>query len=137
MPVAFLEEIGLPLGLPLAEVIEVGLVRTTWYMWMLQARKEHNFRMINNLVGYDTEISGYIEKKQIKKLKGVRAKEPMLCPPVGEIAISEPPAGKIHSKSIANISKSFPVEVFAAALVTLAAVVVIFHDTGSGKFYIV
>ncbi|KAK3001525.1 hypothetical protein RJ639_020284 [Escallonia herrerae] len=93
--------------------------------------------MINNLVSYDGEISIYIEKKQIKKLKGVKAKEPMLCPPVGEIAISEPPAGKIHSKSIAGITKSFPDEVLAAALVTLAAAVVIFHDTGSGKFCIV
>ncbi|KAK2997725.1 hypothetical protein RJ639_026244 [Escallonia herrerae] len=108
MAVALLEEIGQPFGLPLAEVIEVGPPGTCGCC--KQGRNTTNLRMINDLVSYDTEISGYIEKKQIKKLKGVKAKEPMLCPPAGEIATSEPLAGKIHSKSIAGITRSFPVE---------------------------
>ncbi|KAK2969494.1 hypothetical protein RJ640_017334 [Escallonia rubra] len=116
MAVALLEEFGLPLGLlPLADIIEVGFVRSTGYMWILQARKvEHKFQMISKLVSYDTEITGYIEKNQIKKLKGVKAKELMLWPPVGEITVDDPPAGKIHFKSFAGITKTFPVEAFAA-----------------------
>ncbi|CAK9148142.1 unnamed protein product [Ilex paraguariensis] len=116
MSVALLEEFGLPSGLlPLADVIEVGFVRSTGYMWILQKKKvEHNFKMISKLVSYDTEITGYVEKKQIKKLKGVKAKELVLWPPVNQITIDDPPTGKIHFKSLAGITKTFPVEAFAA-----------------------
>ena len=33
---------------------------------------EHQFKTIDVLVNYDTEIHGYIEKMKIKKLKGVK-----------------------------------------------------------------
>ncbi|BFG27916.1 hypothetical protein CerSpe_141900 [Prunus speciosa] len=113
---ALLQEFELPLGLlPLADVIEVGFVRSTGYMWILQKKKvEHSFKLISKLVSYDTEIKGYIEKKRIKKLKGVKAKELMLWPPVSEITADEQPTGKIHFKSLAGITKTFPVDAFAA-----------------------
>lgn len=116
MAVALLEEFGLPLGLlPLADVIEVGFVKSTGYMWILQTEKvEHNFGIISKLVCYDSEITGYVEKNRIKKLKGVKAKELMLWPPVSEITVDDPPTGKIHFKSFAGITKTFPVEAFAA-----------------------
>lgn len=110
-----LNEFGLPLGLlPLADVIEVSFVRNTDYMRILQKKKvEHNFKLIGKLVSYDTEINGYMLKKKIKKLKGVKAKELMLWPPVNEINIDETLNGKIHFKSLAGITKTFPVEAFA------------------------
>ncbi|CAL2251934.1 unnamed protein product [Prunus armeniaca] len=113
---ALLQEFELPLGLlPLADVIEVGFVRSTGYMWILQKKKvEHSFKLISKLVSYDSEIKGYIEKKRIKKLKGVKAKELMLWPPVSEITADEQPTGKIHFKSLAGITKTFPVDAFAA-----------------------
>ncbi|KAK7290378.1 hypothetical protein RIF29_04760 [Crotalaria pallida] len=116
LAISILEEFGLPLGLlPLADVIEVGFVRSTGYVWILQKKKvEHNFKLISKLVSYDTEINGYVLKKKIKKLKGVKAKELMLWPPVNEITVDEPPTGKIHFKSLAGITKTFPVEAFAA-----------------------
>lgn len=116
MAAALLEEFGLPAGLlPLADVIEVGFVRSTGYMWILQKKKvEHNFKMISKLVSYHTEITGYVGQKKIKKLKGVKAKELMLWPPVSEIVVDDPPTGKIHFKSLAGITKTFPVEAFAA-----------------------
>ncbi|KAF8413757.1 hypothetical protein HHK36_001750 [Tetracentron sinense] len=116
MAVSLLEEFGLPLGLlPLANIIEVGHVRSTGYMWILQEKKvEHKFKIISKLVSYDSEIHGYVEKKRIKKLKGVKAKELMLWPPVSEITVDDPPTGKIHFKSLASITKTFPVEAFAA-----------------------
>ena len=116
LAVSVLEESGLPLGLlPLADVIEVRFVRSTGYMWILQKKKvEHNFKLISKLVSYDTEINGYVQKNKIKKLKGVKAKELMLWPPVSEITVDEPSTGKIHFKSLAGITKTFPVEAFAA-----------------------
>ncbi|GFS36889.1 hypothetical protein Acr_00g0048540 [Actinidia rufa] len=116
MAISILEEFGLPLGLlPLADVVEVGFVKATGYMWIVQKKDvEHNFKMISKLVSYDKEITGYVEKKRIKKLKGVKAKELMLWPPVSQITVDEPPTGKIHFKSLAGITKTFPVEAFAA-----------------------
>lgn len=113
--VALLEEFELPKGLlPLADVIEVGFVSSTGYMWIVQQKKvEHNFKMASKLVKYDTDIHGYIEKKRIKKLKGVKAKELLLWPPVNEITVDDPPTGKIHFKSLAGVTKTFPVEAFA------------------------
>lgn len=116
MAVDLLEEFGLPLGLlPIADVIEVGFVRSSGYMWIVQKKKvEHNFKMISKLVSYDTEITGYMSKKLIKKLKGVKAKELVVWPPVSEIVVDDPSTGKIHFKSLAGITKTFPVEAFAA-----------------------
>lgn len=116
MAVSLLEEFELPCGLlPLADVVEVGFVRSTGYMWIQQKKKvEHSFKIISKLVSYDTSITGYMEKKRIKKLKGVKAKELMLWPPVSEIIVQDPPTGKINFKSLAGITKTFPVEAFAA-----------------------
>ncbi|KAF5207115.1 plant/protein (Protein of unknown function, DUF538) [Thalictrum thalictroides] len=116
MAIALLEEFGLPLGiLPLENISEVGFVKSTGYMWIVQENKvEHDFKMISKLVSYDTEIHGFVEKYKIKKLKGVKAKELMLWPPVNEIIVDDPPTGKIHFKSLAGVTKTFPVEAFAA-----------------------
>ncbi|KAF2303050.1 hypothetical protein GH714_012946 [Hevea brasiliensis] len=116
MAISLLEEFGLPLGLlPLEDVIEVGFVRNSGYMWIRQKKKvEHNFKMISKLVSYDPEITGFVSKNLIKKLKGIKAKELMLWPPVSEIIVDNPPTGKIHFKSLAGITKTFPVEAFAA-----------------------
>lgn len=116
MATSLLQDFELPEGLlPLADVIEVGFVKSSGYMWISQRKKvEHQFKMINKLVSYDTEITGFISKKKIKKLKGVKAKELMLWPPVSEITVDDPPTGKIQFKSLAGITKTFPAEAFAA-----------------------
>ncbi|XP_041004041.1 uncharacterized protein LOC121249398 [Juglans microcarpa x Juglans regia] len=116
MATSLLQESKLPLGLlPLADVIEVGYVKETGYMWIVQRKKvEHEFKKISKLVSYDTEITGFIQKNKIKKLKGVKAKELMLWPPVSEITADDSPTGKIQFKSLAGITKTFPVEAFAA-----------------------
>lgn len=113
---SILQEFELPSGLlQLADVIEVGFVKATGYLWIVQKKKvEHNFKMISKLVSYDTEINGYIEKKRIKKLKGVKAKEFLMWPPVNEVIVDDPPTGKMQFKSLAGITKIFPVEAFTA-----------------------
>lgn len=116
LAVSLLKKFELPEGLlPLANVVEVGYVESTGYMWIVQQNKvEQEFKMISKLVSYDTEINGYVDKMKIKKLRGVKAKELMLWPPVSEIKVDDPPTGKIHFKSLAGITKTFPVEAFAA-----------------------
>lgn len=54
---SLLQEFELPLGLlPLANVIEVGYVKNTGYMWIVQKKKvEHEFKKISKLVSYDTD----------------------------------------------------------------------------------
>lgn len=115
MASTLLQKFDLPEGLlPLANVVEVGYVESTGYIWIMQQKKvEHEFKMISKLVSYDTEINGYVEKGKIKKLKGVKAKELMLWPPVSEITVDNA-VGKIHFKSFAGITKSFPQEAFGA-----------------------
>ena len=113
---ALLEEFGLPLGLlPLEDATEVGFVRDTGYFWLAQRKKvEHRFQKIGKQVSYDVEIAGYVQPRGIKKLKGVKAKELMLWPPINEMAVDDPTTGKIHFKSLAGVTKTFPVEAFAA-----------------------
>ncbi|KAE8646401.1 hypothetical protein Csa_016514 [Cucumis sativus] len=116
LAVALLKEFELPEGLlPLADVVEVGYVKETGYVWIVQRKKvEHEFKMVSKLVSYDTEITGFILNKRIKKLKGVKAKEFLLWPPVNDISIEDPSTGKIHFKSLAGVTKTFPIQAFAA-----------------------
>ncbi|XP_023512281.1 uncharacterized protein LOC111777076 [Cucurbita pepo subsp. pepo] len=116
LALALLKDFELPEGLlPLADVEEVGYVKDTGYVWIVQRKKvEHHFKMVSKLVSYDAEITGFILKKRIKKLKGVKAKEFLLWPPVNDIYLDDPPTGKIHFKSLAGVTKTFPVEAFAA-----------------------
>lgn len=97
---SLLQEFEHPLGLlPLENVIGAGFVSSTGYMWIVQQKKvEHNFKKISKNVSYDTEITGYLEKRRIKKLKGVKAKELMLWPPVSEINAYEEAISKIQFK---------------------------------------
>uniref|UniRef100_A0A7N0REE8 DUF538 family protein n=1 Tax=Kalanchoe fedtschenkoi TaxID=63787 RepID=A0A7N0REE8_KALFE len=113
---SLLEEFDLPRGLlPLTDVIEVGFVRSTGYMWILQRSKtEHVFKAASRLVSYDAKIHGYMEKKKIQKLKGVKTKELMLWPPVSEVYVDDLPTGKIRFKSLAGVTRTFPLEAFAA-----------------------
>ncbi|KAK6797393.1 hypothetical protein RDI58_005095 [Solanum bulbocastanum] len=88
MALSLMEEFELPLGLlHLADVIEVG---------------------------YDTEMSGYVEKRRIKNLKGVKGRELMLWLPAYEITVDDPLTGNVQIKSLAGITKTFPAEAFAA-----------------------
>ena len=116
LAVALLKEFELPEGLlPLADVVEVGYVKETGYVWIVQRKKvEHEFKMVSKLVSYDTEITGFILNKRIKKLKGVKAKEFLLWPPVNDISIEDPSTGKIHFKSLAGVTKTSPIQAFAA-----------------------
>ncbi|KAJ9671470.1 hypothetical protein PVL29_025265 [Vitis rotundifolia] len=91
MAISLFQEFRLTSGLlPLANAIEVVFVKSSRYMWIVQQKKvEQHFKKICKLVNYNTEIHSYIEKRRMKKLRGVQAKVPMPWPPVSEITMHD------------------------------------------------
>ncbi|KAM7272477.1 hypothetical protein ACFE04_027140 [Oxalis oulophora] len=109
-----LTEVGLPNGLlPLHDIEECGYVRETGFVWLKQKKSiTHKFEKISKLVSYGTEVTAYVEKGKIKKLSGVKAKELLIWITIDEIALDDPPTGKIQFKTPAKLSKTFPVFAF-------------------------
>ncbi|XP_057792231.1 uncharacterized protein LOC131009043 [Salvia miltiorrhiza] len=109
-----LTEMGLPNGLlPLREIVEVGYIKDTGFVWLIQKKKrDHKFEKIGRHVQYATEVTAYVEQKKIKKLTGVKAKEMMMWLTICDIYIDDPPTGKITFKSPTGLSRSFPVDAF-------------------------
>ncbi|KAI3455037.1 hypothetical protein Pfo_011700 [Paulownia fortunei] len=94
---------------------ELGFPRVheTGYVWMKQkAPYEHFFKGTNTLVRYDTEVTAYVEKGRMKKMKGVKSKQLLLWVPVVEMSIQETNGDKIYFKTPMGIGKSFPVTAF-------------------------
>lgn len=82
-------------------------------------KTEHVCKVVCRLVSYDAKIHGYVERNKIRKLRGVKTKELMLWPPVNEIYVDDPPTGKIRFKSLAVITRTFPVDALRGWRVTV------------------
>lgn len=92
----------------------MGFVERTGYLWIHQEKRiEHTFKKIGRLVSYDADMSGYLERKVIWKLKGVKAKNLMILTPCGEIVVDDPPTGKIQFKAIGGLAGIYPIEALA------------------------
>uniref|UniRef100_A0A0E0FDA8 Uncharacterized protein n=1 Tax=Oryza meridionalis TaxID=40149 RepID=A0A0E0FDA8_9ORYZ len=111
-----LEETGLPSGLlPLRDIIECGYVEETGFVWLKQKRKvDHFFAKAGRHVSYAAEVSAVAEKGRLRKITGVKAKELLIWVTLHEIAVDDPPTGKLTCKAIGGLSRSFPVEAFEA-----------------------
>ncbi|XP_047946842.1 uncharacterized protein LOC125193142 [Salvia hispanica] len=109
-----LTEMGLPNGLlPLRDIEEVGYIKDTGFVWLIQKKKfDHKFEKIGRHVQYGAEVTAYVEQKKIKKLTGVKAKEMMIWLSICDIYIDDPPTGKITFKSPTGFSRSFPIDAF-------------------------
>ena len=109
-----LRELEFPTGvLPLKDLEECGRVRETGFVWMKQkAPYEHFFEGTNTKVSYALEVTGYVEKRRMKKMTGVKSKQLMLWVPIVEKSIEELTAGKIYFKTPMGIGKSFPITAF-------------------------
>ncbi|KAJ3681330.1 hypothetical protein LUZ60_015819 [Juncus effusus] len=109
-----LKEVGLPTGLlPLKDILEVGYLEETGFVWLKQKKKiEHMFKAIGKMVSYASEITAHVEKGRIKNVNGVKVKEILLWVPVYEISVDDPPTGKLTCKSTGGISKTFPTSAF-------------------------
>ncbi|MCE2055190.1 hypothetical protein HAX54_042148 [Datura stramonium] len=110
-----LEEINMPKGLlPLDDLIEIGHNNQTGFVWLKQKKaKEHRFKKIGKLVWYDTEVTGFLEDRRMKKLTGVKSKEVLIWITISDISIQDPEFQKITFATPTGISKAFPVTAFA------------------------
>lgn len=109
-----LTEMMLPNGLlPLKDIIEVGYVKDTGFVWLIQKKKcEHKFEKIGKSVQYATEVTAYVEPHRIKKLTGVKAKELLMWLTLTEIYVDNPPTDKITFKTPTGLSRSYPLDAF-------------------------
>ncbi|KAJ4980374.1 hypothetical protein NE237_031211 [Protea cynaroides] len=108
-----LEEMLLPNNLlPLEEFEEVGINREIGFFWLkLKKVQKYKFPKLGDTI-YATEISGYIEPRRLKELKGVTAKELFLTFTVVEIYIDDPSSGKINFKTATGLSRKHPISSF-------------------------
>eukprot|EP00249_Psilotum_nudum_P028836 c38787_g1_i1 orf=453-878(+) len=108
-----LETYGLPDGiLPLEDIIEAGWIEETGFVWIATKKKQqHHFRKAERICIYDELVTCYMEKNKLKSLKGVKVKD-LFTLRLTEIYVDEANPPKIHFKSIAGLSRSFPVEYF-------------------------
>ncbi|XP_020271807.1 uncharacterized protein LOC109846977 [Asparagus officinalis] len=88
-----LQEVGLPRGLlPLKDILEVGYVEETVFVWLKQKKKiDHCFRKVRRMVSYAPKITVYVEKCKIKKLTGVKIKELLIWVTLNELSVDDPP----------------------------------------------
>ncbi|KAK9741793.1 hypothetical protein RND81_03G128800 [Saponaria officinalis] len=109
-----LEELGFPTGvMPLKELVECGRVRETGFVWMKQkAPSQHYFEGTKSLVSYAIEVTCYVDKGRMKKMKGVKSKQLMMWISITEMSVDQPCSGKIHFSTGLGITKSFPVSAF-------------------------
>ena len=109
-----IQEFGLPGGLlPLKDVIEGGYVEETGFVWILtKSKQQHHFKKADRLCKYEELVTCRMEKNKMKDIKGVKAKDMLLWVSVNEILKDEKEPPKLHFKSFAGLSRSFPVEYF-------------------------
>lgn len=109
-----LDEFNLPKGLlPLNNLTEMGYNRATGFLWAKQdQRYEHDFKAINRVVTYDTEVSAFIEERRMHKINGVKTKELLLRVKIVEMSIDNPNSGKVNFCSAAGLGKTFPLSAF-------------------------
>ncbi|XP_074285973.1 uncharacterized protein LOC141611348 [Silene latifolia] len=109
-----LEELGFPKGvMPLKDLIECGRVRDTGFVWMKQEKpSQHYFEGSKSLVSYATEVTCYVEKGRMKKMKGVKSKQFLMWITISEMSVDQPCSGQIHFTTALGITKSFPVTAF-------------------------
>lgn len=112
--VELFESFGLPGGLlPLEDAIEGGWVEETGFVWMTTKKKQqHHFKKADKLCSYSDVVSCFLEQKKMKKISGVKAKDMLLWVPVNEITVDDANPPKVHFKSLAGLSRSFPPEYF-------------------------
>ncbi|KAK1299433.1 hypothetical protein QJS10_CPB14g00463 [Acorus calamus] len=109
-----LREISLPLGLlPLEDIEEVGLNRSTGFVWLRQKkRKDHLFRKIGRWTSYGTEITAVVENRRMKKITGVKVKELLIWVSLSDIYIDDPASEKVTFQTPTGLSRSFPATAF-------------------------
>ncbi|OMO65671.1 hypothetical protein COLO4_31075 [Corchorus olitorius] len=111
----FLAEFRLPKGLiPVKSPVEVGLNRTTGFVWLKQQKKsEYRFKAIGKTVSHETELTAFVEDRRMRELTGVKSKELLIWMTVSDIFVSEHNPSKItFLNNLTGLSRTFPVAAF-------------------------
>lgn len=103
-----------PLGvMPVDEAVELGHNPSTGFLWVIRKKKlEHFFKGINRKATLDTEVTGFLEERKMKKITGIKAKELMIWVSLTDFRIDDPASGKIIFTATAGITKTFLVSAF-------------------------
>lgn len=114
--VEILKENSLPTGLlPFDDgILEMGYNRDDGFLWMKQKeKKQHYFPKAKITVVYEAEVAAYLQKRGMKKIKGVAAKELFLKINAEEFSVDGDPAeGNIHVKTSIGLSRVLPASAF-------------------------
>lgn len=103
---------GLPDGLlTMEDIEEAGYVKEVGFVWLKHTKKKE-LKFANIVVCYDTIVTAYLQPNRIKNLTGVKAKECLIWISLNEIVVNDSSARLITFKTLAGLSKSFPVSVF-------------------------
>ncbi|KAJ8761979.1 hypothetical protein K2173_006581 [Erythroxylum novogranatense] len=105
----------LPNGLlPLKDILEVGYNRSTGFVWLTQKNQaEHKFKAADRLVWYDKVVTAFVEKRKMRKVTGVKAKELLIWVSIEDIYVDEKDLGTVtFSNSLTGISRSFHTSAF-------------------------
>ncbi|XP_051133597.1 uncharacterized protein LOC127253191 [Andrographis paniculata] len=109
-----LEEFKLPNGLlPRDEIVEIGLNRSTGFLWLkLKKKSEIKFRQIGQTVLYSVEMTGFVEPGHLSKLTGVKGKEMMIAVVISDVLVGFPSPDMIKFTTPVGLSRAHPVSAF-------------------------
>ncbi|KZV51045.1 hypothetical protein F511_01837 [Dorcoceras hygrometricum] len=81
------QEFSVPSSIfPLKEIIEVGLNRSSGFIWSKQRSKtEHEFKKMGQTILYDVVITCFVEQRHMQKLTGVKTKKLLFSLPISEM----------------------------------------------------
>lgn len=86
-----------------AEIEEFGLNRATGFFWLRQKTKTERKITKVGTVYYDVEITGFIERRRMWKIAGVKGKEMLVSLPLCEMLVGYPTADKVKCFSTAGV----------------------------------
>ncbi|KAF7033675.1 hypothetical protein CFC21_044762 [Triticum aestivum] len=112
--VELLAETNMPLGLlPLADIEEVGYIRSTGFVWLRQKKAlTHTFKQIGRLVSYATEVTAFVQDRKMKRITGVKSKELLIWVTVCDMYIDKNDHSKITFKTPTGLGRTFPVSAY-------------------------
>ncbi|KAK8577556.1 hypothetical protein V6N13_027826 [Hibiscus sabdariffa] len=109
----FLDKFRLPkMFMPFNNLVEVGFNPTTGFIWLKQ-QKPAKYRVKEiGVSSYATEMMGFLEDCQMRKLTGIKSKEMMIWITLSDISIDQTDSSKIIFTTSMKLLKSFPVTAF-------------------------
>ncbi|KAL8460927.1 hypothetical protein ACS0TY_032430 [Phlomoides rotata] len=108
-----LEEFSVPRYLIyVAGLEEFGFKRSTGFFWLKQKSKTERKIKSVGTVTTDVEITGFIEKRHMSKITGVKGKELFIALPVSDMFVGVPSSDKVKVKSTTGLWRVHPLKAF-------------------------